>query len=244
MWQHLRSDLQPIVHAHLGTILGHEALLRGEAGTEFESPDALIGEATQHGTRETLEAKARELAVARLPDLPADQWLFINIDTANPDLPILPAESPVAPERIVLEISEKWPILDNPRLLAQVDAWRAAGFRIAVDDYGNGYMGLGAVFALKPDVLKIDRVVTSGAVHDDVRQAAIEAVLHIAARAHMVVIAEGVETPQEYWLLRSLGVRYMQGFLLGRPQSEPQRDRVKLPSRVWRLPASLRARRD
>lgn len=56
-----------------------------------------------------------------------------------------------------------------------------------------------------------------------------------------MVVAEGVESPEEYWLLRQLGLRYMQGFLFGQPQFEPRYGPVKLlPSRVWRLSPTLR----
>ena len=88
MWEiTLRSVLQPIVDAESGQILGHEALLRGPEGTEWESPAALFAEAARRGASEALEMEARRLAVARLADLPENQALFINVD------PIL-AQSP------------------------------------------------------------------------------------------------------------------------------------------------------
>jgi EAL domain-containing protein (putative c-di-GMP-specific phosphodiesterase class I) len=181
--------------------------------------------------------EARRLAVARLDDLPDDQALFVNVD------PVLPKSTPpiIPPiHRIVLEIAETRSILDNPQLLDHITTWRSQGYRIAIDDYGAGYMGLGAALTVRPDIVKIDRSVTAGVLTDRVRQAAIKSTLYVFDAAEAMVIAEGVETPEEYWLLRQLGVRYMQGFLFGRPQADPRPGPIKLPSRLGRLPATLR----
>lgn len=225
----LRSVLQPIVDAHTGRILGHEALLRGPAHSAWESPAALFAEADRRSERQSLESEARRLAVARLPDLSANQLLFVNVDPVVPpsDPPI-----PAPPDRVVLEITETRSLVDDSALLDRIAAWRTQGHRIAIDDYGAGYMGLGAALAVRPDIVKIDRYVTVGAVADPLRQAAVEAVLNFCEKADAIVIAEGVETPEEYWLLRHLGVRYMQGYLFGRPADTPRGDWVTLPSRL------------
>ena len=219
----LRSVLQPIVDVDKGEVMGHEALLRGPAGSKWESPAVLFADAARRGQGELLEAKARSLALARLHDLPQGQRLFINIDTLVLNLPVFPHFNEVPRERIVLEISEMRPIIENRRLLESVQTWKEAGFCIAIDDYGAGYMGLGAIFALKPDMLKLDRVVTAGAQTDEIRRVAIRAVLDIARKADMMVIAEGIETHEEYCALHRLGIRYMQGYYFGRPQDDPLR---------------------
>lgn len=229
MGLHLRSVLQPIVDTETGRVIGHEALLRGPRGTSFEDPGTLFAAAARLGLRDLLEANARWLAGSRLKDLPDDQKLFINVDALNRDMPPIPGRPNLPRERIALEISERQPILDNDVLLEQVARWRAMGHPIVIDDYGAGYMGLGALFALHPDILKIDQGVVTGIAADPVRQAAVEAVAHIARRAGFLLIAEGVETSDEFAVLKECGVRYMQGFLLGRPHDQPAPPLVRLP---------------
>lgn len=221
--------------------MAHEALLRGPQGTRWESPAALFTAATKLGHRTILEANARHLAVARLPDLPIAQRLFINIDALSPDMPATPGHREIPPQRLVLEISEQQPILDNPGLLQQVQAWRATGFAIAVDDYGAGYMGLGALLELRPDWLKLDRVITAGVDRDPAHWAAVRNMVELGVALGTTIIAEGVETPAEFWALRECGVRYMQGYLLGRPQEQP-RVEVLLPHLSTRpKPMAVRA---
>lgn len=234
----LRSDLQPIVDAQTGQVIGHEALLRGPAGSDMESPAALFAEAVRRGETEAMETEARRLAVSRLADLPLDQDLFVNVD------PILSQSTPpiVPPRaRVVLEISETRSILNESHLMDHIARWRTYGYRIALDDYGAGYMGLGTALMVRPDVVKIDRSVTVGAVTDPMRQAAVIAVLYVANVSGAIVIAEGVETPQDFWLLRQLGIRYMQGFLLGKPQYAPHPGPIALPPHIDPMPTPERS---
>ncbi len=226
----LWSALQPLVDLNTGRVLAHEALLRGAPGTEWESPAALFVKATQLGHRVTLEAIARDLALRRLPDLPAHQKLFINIDAMSPEIPAMPGHPDVDPRGVVLELSEQQPVLTNPSLLAQVQAWRKAGHAIALDDYGAGYMGIGAILTLEPDVLKLDRVIVAELDQDPKRQIIVKAMVRMCRELGMTLIAEGIETPAELWTLQDLGVTVGQGFLLGKPGRDPVLE-VTLPSR-------------
>ncbi len=247
MGQKLRSVLQPIVDGETGQVVAHEALLRGPRGTPWESPDVLFQSAIRLGHQTMLEANARRLAVSRLEHLPSHQRLFINVDCLSPDLPLAPGQAHIPPARIVLEISERQSIIDNPSLLAQAARWRAAGFAIALDDYGAGFMGPGALLKLRPDILKLDRVIVSGISGDPMHHTVVCNIVNMAQSLNIGVVAEGVETPEEFWRLRDCGVRLMQGYLLGRPQDEPISDAVAIPGRPasWEaleLMVDLRAR--
>ncbi len=127
MGEQLWSALQPIVDTDTGRIVAHEALLRGPQGTPWESPGALFAAAARLGHQVILEANARRLAIQRLSDLPSDQRLFVNIDAMVPDMPAAPRHPDILVHRIVLEISERQPIIDNPALWDQVSTWREAG---------------------------------------------------------------------------------------------------------------------
>lgn len=224
----LWSALQPIVNLQTGAVLAHEALLRGAPGTTWESPAALFEKATALGHRVTLEAIARDLSLRRLNDLPPNQKLFMNIDALSPDIPALPGHPEIDPQRVVLEISEQQPVLTNPPLLAQVERWRAAGHAIALDDYGAGYMGIGAILMLRPDVLKLDRVIIAGLDQDSRRQIIVRHMVGMCQDLGITLLAEGIETGPELAVLQHLGVGVGQGFLLGRPQVDPVTD-VAIP---------------
>ncbi len=225
----LWSALQPIVDTDSGRVVGHEALLRGPLGTDWATPAALFAAAARLGHQIILEANARHLAIRRLSDLPPHQRLFVNIDAMVYDMPPAPGHPPLLVHRIVLEISERQPIVDNPALWAQVRAWREAGFAIALDDYGAGYMGLGALLKLRPNLLKLDRVIIQGVDRDPLHRAAVKNMVDFGRDMDITVVAEGVETLDEFWALRACGVRYMQGYLLGQPQPAPVAGPVPLP---------------
>lgn len=245
----LWSALQPIVDTDTERVVAHEALLRGPQGTPWESPRALFDAAERMSNQVILEANARRLAVGRLSDLPDHQRLFVNVDATVLDMSAAPGHPAILPHRIVLEISERQPIVDNPALWAQVQSWREAGFAIALDDYGAGYMGLGALLKLRPDLLKLDRVIVQGVDHDPLHRAAVKNMVELGRELDIVVIAEGVETRDEFWALRASGIRYMQGYLLGKPQLNPIADTLPIhpaelqrtgtvQSPVARMPAS------
>ena len=98
---------------------------------------------------------------------------------------------------------------------------RALGCRLAVDDVGSGFSGLGHVVELSPDFVKFDRSLVTGVDSDATRRALIERLTSFAAEVGMEVVAEGIETEAELDILRALGVETGQGFLLGRPGPLP-----------------------
>lgn len=227
----LWTALQPIVDLETGVVVAHEALLRGPQGTRWESPAALFDAANRLGHRDILEANARRLALARLLDLPADQKLFMNVDAWSPDIPAMPGRFDIPPERVVLEVSERQPVLENPVLLDQVRIWRSAGHTIALDDYGSGYMGVGAILMLEPDIIKLDRIMIAGVHHDRRRQAIVQTMAHLGEALGITVIAEGLETREEIACVRAAGIRFGQGYALGRPQRDPVAQPITVPSR-------------
>ncbi len=227
----LWTALQPIVDLETGQVVAHEALLRGPQGTQWESPAALFHAANRLGHRDVLEATARKLALDRLKDLPAHQKLFINVDAWSPDIPAMPGRPDIPPERVVLELSERQPILDNPALLDQVRHWRANGHSIALDDYGAGYMGVGALLMLEPDLIKLDHIMIADIDRDRKRQAIVQGLARLSGPLQATIIAEGLETPEEIACVRALGIRFGQGYALGRPQRDPAASPIMVPIR-------------
>jgi PAS domain S-box-containing protein len=234
--------LQPIVQLSTGQVLAHEALVRGPQGSDWEYPVTLFDRAQRLGLGAMLETTCRRLALtAGLHRLPQSQQLFLNVNLQYNGMPLDPARRALPVDRITIEVPESQPIMGDARLLEQLVAWRQAGFKIALDDYGAGYAGLGAVLAIQPDYLKLDRVLIAQIDHDPSRQRMVQAIRDWTRDLSILFIAEGIETPEELTALQRLGIDYGQGFLLGRPQWDPVTEPIPiihahLPNPVLTLP--------
>jgi EAL domain-containing protein (putative c-di-GMP-specific phosphodiesterase class I) len=132
------------------------------------------------------------------------------------------------PRYVVLELTEREAVEDIGRLRRAVEDCRVAGIRLASDDVGSGNAGLRLLSQLKFDIVKIDlSLVQGGAVH----QASLEVVRtlrDLADRWGALVVAEGIETPAQLDLVRSLGIGAGQGYLLGRPTDRPSTEALDL----------------
>ena len=91
------------------------------------------------------------------------------------------------------------------------------GFLVAIDDIGTGYSSLQAIMEVQPDFLKIDMSLVKNIHQSLIKQDLVHSLLQVASRTRMRVIAEGIETAEEYQALRTCGVRYGQGFYFARP---------------------------
>ncbi len=214
--------LQPIVSLKTGAVLGHESLIRGPAGSDWETPEKVFDLAQQTGTVAELEARCRQLGLDALANrLPEGQTLFLNVavEFARLPLDLLPRDLPLL--RIALEISERAPIARHSSALRIIDEWRARGHLIVLDDYGSGYSSLGMAIAVRPDILKFDRDVISGIDSDPFRYDVLQSVVNLWHDNNVRLLAEGIETAEELAALQSLGIDYGQGYYLGIPQATP-----------------------
>lgn len=123
------------------------------------------------------------------------------------------ARAGLAPSNLEIELTERALL----RGLGRINELRSLGVRIAVDDLGTGYSSLEYLSRLDIDTLKIDRTFVGDLASRERSRAVVEAVLLMGERMGLRVVAEGIETEEELETLRSLGCRYGQGFLLGRP---------------------------
>ena len=90
----------------------------------------------------------------------------------------------------------------------------------AIDDFGAGYAGLGLLADLQPDMLKLDMALIRGIDGSAARRTIVAGVLQIANALDVRCIAEGVESAAELEVLRSIGIKLFQGYLLARPERE------------------------
>jgi diguanylate cyclase (GGDEF)-like protein len=127
-------------------------------------------------------------------------------------------EMDVRPDLIELELTESTIMSDLSESADQMRKLRALGVRIAVDDFGTGYSSLNYLHKLPIDVLKIDRSFIDGIDGPNSTLPLVQAILALARNLELEVVAEGVETPQQYSILRGIGCTLVQGYLFARPQ--------------------------
>lgn len=119
-------------------------------------------------------------------------------------------------QNILFEFTETERV-DTAHLLGILNAYRAIGFKTAIDDFGSGYSGLRLLAQFQPDFVKIDMDLVRDVDSDRARRAIVANVLRMLHDLEIAVICEGVETVGEYRCLRDLGVRLMQGYLFAKP---------------------------
>jgi diguanylate cyclase (GGDEF)-like protein len=116
-----------------------------------------------------------------------------------------------------IEITEGALLDDGDDVVRELKALREVGVRIAIDDFGTGYSSLSRLSDLPIDTLKIDRTFTARLSNDSLGPTLVSTVITLAHAIGMTVVAEGVETAEQYKTLCELGCDYLQGHFLGKP---------------------------
>ena len=128
------------------------------------------------------------------------------------------AEAGIDPRLIIVEITETVPLNARAAELANLNALRALGVRIAIDDFGAGHASLQYLRGFAFDIIKIDRSYVANLGESRIDGMIVSAICDIARSLPVDVIAEGIETQVQLDRLRLAGCTGFQGFLLGRPQ--------------------------
>ncbi len=127
-------------------------------------------------------------------------------------------ESGLAPDRLVIEITEGALMDDYSRAVSTLRRVKALGVRIAMDDFGTGYSSLSYLQSFPFDKIKIDQTFISNLDRNAQSAAIVRAVLGLGRSLSLITVAEGVENQQQLAILRREGCDEMQGYLIGRPQ--------------------------
>jgi len=125
--------------------------------------------------------------------------------------------SGLAPERLEIELTESVLLERAVEITPSCRSSKSIGISLALDDFGTGYSSLSCLTAFPFDKIKIDKSFVSNLTKLHKSSAIISSVVALASGLDMSVTAEGVETPEQLERLRTLGVNYAQGYLLGRP---------------------------
>ncbi|WP_231956941.1 MULTISPECIES: EAL domain-containing protein [unclassified Actinoplanes] len=213
----VRMVFQPIVRLHDGRAVGFEALARFDPGT-FAGPDRAFAAASLCGLGVPLELLALRQALRRLPELPGDAWLAVNLSAdALLDADVLDTLLAHGGDRLNVEVTEHAQVSDYDLLGGALDSLRRTGIRLSVDDAGAGYASLQHILRLRPDLIKLDISLVRDIDTDPVKTALGRCLNDFATGIGARLIAEGIETAAELARLRELGVAYGQGYHLARP---------------------------
>jgi len=215
---------QPIVDATTHEVFSYEALIRGP-GNE---PAYKVLEQVSADRLNVFDQRVRVKAIVLATRLGIDCLLNLNfvpqnvrsadssirttVDAANrTHLPI---------ERIVLEVTEREVIVDQASFAELINEYRGLGLKVAIDDFGAGYSGLNLLSNFQPDQIKLDMSLIRGIERHGPRQAIARAIGQVCFELGIDVIAEGIETVEEYGWLANAGVRLFQGYLFAKPAFE------------------------
>jgi diguanylate cyclase (GGDEF)-like protein len=221
---------QPIYSLVTGRVLGFEGLVRLEPGSGFRTTSALFEAAESVNRTVELDVEAARRLAAGAGRLAPDHYLAVNLSPRtleasafNPhEVLAIFARVGIAPERLVIELTEREAVEDMERLAHSLAVLRRTGARIAADDVGAGNAGLRLLSQLEFDVIKLDLSLVQGGAMLAPTRAVVRALLELTDRRGATTVAEGIETASQLEMLRDLGIRVGQGYLLGRPRAEPE----------------------
>lgn len=225
----LTTVFQPIFDVSASRVMGYEALTRGPEFHPLYSPVKLFETAESVGLLSELELLCRKLAIKRFAELKLAGHLFLNVSPHTIEQACHPHGETINlvkhygldPNKIVIEVTEKFEAEDPSLLKESLEHYRHFGFKIAIDDLGTGHSGLRQWAELRPDIVKIDRYFISGCQDNIVKRELLRTIFELGRSTGVEIIAEGIEQSDEFLMLSNLGMKYAQGYLLARPALDP-----------------------
>lgn len=247
----IRSVLQPVVELQRGgapfQIFGVEGLARGPATSLLGNPLLFLSYAAHKELLFEADLICIRAALAEVRRLGRMVNTFLNVQPrslSNPDftdtLDLAVREAGLREENVILELTEQQTIVNPRAFAATLEKLREHGFRIALDDYGEGSSNLNLLQNLRPEYLKISGTFCRHLDSDPFKQTLVQSTAEMAARTGIATIMEAVETPEEAEILHQLGIDYGQGFyflepLPGEELARSARVGVSTPERPGRL---------
>lgn len=214
---------QPIVG--LGGVFAYEALVRGPEGQGAGTVLAQVNDENMYSFDQACRVKAIEMAAALGSCHNSVSINFIPGAVYQPEACIrktLETATRVGLPltRIIFEVTEGEQVKDRAHLVSIFREYRKHGLQTAIDDFGAGYAGLDLLAEFQPDIVKLDMKIVRDLDKRPASRAITRAVAAMCGELGIRLIAEGIETREEFMALQDLGVELFQGYLFAKPKLE------------------------
>jgi diguanylate cyclase (GGDEF)-like protein len=228
---------QPIVNLQTGRLIGFEALARWNHPEKgLIPPDKFITVAEESGLIFTLGAWVLRQACTQLAawireyNLEKPPTLAVNLSSLElnqtyflAQVDLMLKETGIDSHLLKLELTESTLMENSESMDLLLDELHARNIELAIDDFGTGYSSLSYLDQLPVQVLKIDRKFVNGITQSGEGSGSaveiVKATISLAHSLNIMVVAEGIETEQQYQLLRSYGCDFGQGYYIAKPLS-------------------------
>lgn len=215
---------QPIVNVLEKQVFGYEALVRGLNNEPAYTVLDLLNDTNRYSFDQTIRVKAIQMA----KQLNLQGMLSINFfpnAVYRPETCIRATLEAAAmmdfpTENLMFEVTEVEKVNDNNHLRNIFEEYKRHNFTTAIDDFGSGYAGLNLLADWQPDIIKLDMALIRNISTDKVRQSIVRSIIMTCRDLDIKVIAEGVETIEEFEFIRDQGVALFQGYYFARPEFE------------------------
>ncbi|MFD1622117.1 EAL domain-containing protein [Thalassotalea marina] len=229
----IKMAFQPIVDVKSRQVVAYEALVRGVNGESAFHVLSKVNDENKYSFDQTCRVRAIETFAS----LNSKCTLNINfMPQAIYEPKACLAKTLRAAKRcglpianIHFEITEHEQVVSHDFLVEILTAYKKQGFKTAIDDFGAGFSGLNLLSGFQPDYIKLDMLLTRNIDKNPAKQAIIHGILIMCERLNIQLLAEGIETHEEYLYLKNIGIVLMQGYLFAKPALE------ELPEIKWSL---------
>ncbi|MEV4099071.1 EAL domain-containing protein [Nonomuraea sp. NPDC049649] len=238
--QQFAIEYQPVVDLATSRVTAVEALVRWCRGSVYVPPDEFLGPAEDTGLIVPLGEWILREACHEVAAWRAESWdigLSLNLSARQITAPrfvqtVAEAleESGLPASALTLEVIEEMLVEDADEIVKRLSELRALGVRLAIDDFGTGYASLAFLRQLPVDMIKIDPSFVSGLGQDDTLTLLTRTIVRLGHDLGLIVVAEGIERPEQLDLLREMGCTRGQGFLVARPMAARGLDSLRQTS--------------
>ena len=218
---------QPIVDVEARRPFAYEALVRGPDGESAMTVLAQVNDANRYAFDQSCRVKAITLA-SQLGLQGTGAYLSINFlpgavysPSACIQLTLQTAHAFRFPlDRLIFEITEGEEVRDPAHLQSIAEEYHRQGFQLAIDDFGAGFANLNLLADLNCNIVKLDMALIRNLHIRPKAEPIVRLTTYMCKQLGIAVIAEGIETIDEYDAVRRCGIRLMQGYLLAKPGFE------------------------
>lgn len=223
---------QPIIDVNSGELYAVEALLRNTQDIGFKSIFAFFDYIYKENLLYSFDIMLRKKAFTKFTTIKNYEniKLFYNLDNrilemenySNGNTNKLLAKLGLKKEQLCFEISERHKFSTVNKIENILKHYRDDDFLIAIDDFGSGYAGYQLLYDATPHVIKIDRYFIQDIDSDLKKKILLKSIVNLSLQLGIKVIAEGVETQDEFLVCKEVGCHFIQGYFIQRPTLNTQ----------------------